>query len=268
MLSIISSAIYAGINKQEKDVPVSKDLTADFPIYDIGLEGKMLINGFRNPYLEAQEYKDYLMVLQEYSHGYDANVLGLDYQEGLINAYVDCVSGNSDNILGLSSEDIKYISSLGTKSGNDVAAIKSDITGHYTTIILDEDADNFIDINEDNRILLTKVNNERKIYSDVLIDMYSTDLLEDGDMSKMITVGEFIEGYDMESDGYCIPTFDSTSSMPSEEALETISEVYGKDVAICVRLYGLPIPYYNGQSFYDAVTISQAKAVKELKTQE
>lgn len=157
-------------------------------------------------------------------------------------AYNELLSGNE---FILDKEDLIYLSTL--RDDQNIVAVNSTV-GHYNMISLDGD-DAYVVVSKDtprNPRVAEKLF-DGEYYYDILTGMYASDGMSGID-DDTLTFGEYVERYGLEPEGICIPTFGKCEA--SEEALKTIEEVYGKDVADVIRIKGLPVPYYSYDSIY------------------
>ncbi|MDE6141267.1 MAG: hypothetical protein K2G03_01550 [Bacilli bacterium] len=166
-----------------------------------------------------------------------------------------------DSDIGLTEEDITYLSSLDNFMVASIVAIKSPITNHYNTVYTGDDSRDYIMTSEDGTVLITNLNGARANYYDTQIDISSTKELTEEEIARLVPIGEFINTNDMEISGYCFPTFGMAT--PSDETLKVVAEVYGSDVVSCVKIFGLPVAYYDAKDFDEALS-NQDKAVKGL----
>lgn len=145
----------------------------------------------------------------------------------------------------LDENDISYLSSL--RDRQDLVALSSTI-GHYNIVSLNGD-DAFVVMEEGKKPRVAEKELVDDYYYDILTGIYVSEGMYGIDPEDAIPLGEFVEKYDLVPEGYCVP---NVGRCPvSEEALKTIEEIYGKELADLVREEGLPLPYYSYSDIYD-----------------
>ena len=170
--------------------------------------------------------------------------------------FEDLVKENEDNAnpynvyngngIQLDEEDISYLSSLRDKQ--DLVALSSTI-GHYNIVSLNGD-DAFVVLEEGKRPRVAEKELVDDYYYDILTGIYASEGMYGVDSEDALPLGEFVSKYDLGPEGYCVPNIGRC--LATDEALKTIEEVYGKELADLVRENGLPLPYYSYSAIYDA----------------
>lgn len=145
----------------------------------------------------------------------------------------------------LDMEDIAYLSSL--RENQAMVAVNNTVE-HYNVVSLD--GDDTLVINVGGKPRVADKTSFGDYYYDLLTGCYASDILTDEDLENSMPLGEFVNKFALTPDGYCFPNLGPDKIEATEEALKTIEEIYGKEVAEVVREKGLPLPFYSYQAIY------------------
>lgn len=145
----------------------------------------------------------------------------------------------------LTKEDLEYLASL--RDNQNIMAIGSTV-GHYNLVDL-EGLDTLIVTAPRQRTRIAECTSFGDYYYDILTGIYASDEFTSEYEKYAISFGEFVSKWGMKPDGICFPTFGKCDA--SEDALKTIEELYGPNLANAIRKKGLPVPFYSAELIYD-----------------
>lgn len=80
-------------------------------------------------------------------------------------------------------------------------------------------------------------------------DMFTGEKLEENiEFEEYITVADFIAQNDITYEGYRLPTHVAYT----DTDINTITKIYGEEVAECIKENGIPLKVYEAEDFYEA----------------